>query len=313
MIWNRLSYFGTIEDTLYNESGKPYLHYRSGKMMSFKMPLQLKSSQRILLPKTDCRNGKVIIRYRNKDITKARISASLYDITMNCIGSYSTNFPAQNDTACISFPLQKAIMLTLNINLVEVSSNNSGFDIYGIDIYLDGRNIDSFPLNMGKYDKLSSLKKNKSLPEIPDKRIVGIGENMHGTSTLPQIGIEIIKDRILNHNCRLVLLERSPEYIISLNHFAKDKSCLVRNDVKDIINIIGKEWFDFICWVNDFNEKTANKVLVAGIDNVDTMHSNLKYLIYIMSQKYKNHNFDNILSCIIDEDLYECLKQDTFI
>ena len=71
------------------------------------------------------------------------------------------------------------------------------------------RELDVIPVNG---DDLKSL-------SFSDKRILAIGESVHGTGTMNDMGVEIIKNRIEHGKCRLVLLEMPLTLSFHINRY----------------------------------------------------------------------------------------------
>lgn len=63
----------------------------------------------------------------------------------------------------------------------------------------------------------------KSL-SFSDKRILAIGESVHGTGTMNDMGVEIIKNRIEHGKCRLVLLEMPLTLSFHINRYLRGTS-----------------------------------------------------------------------------------------
>lgn len=86
-----------------------------------------------------------------------------------------------------------------------------------LNILLDDKSIDTFPVpvvppfSVQEPEKIKKLSLNEdlygSIPELNTKKIVALGETVHGSASVNSITAQIIKHQILKNNCKLVLLE----------------------------------------------------------------------------------------------------------
>lgn len=55
-----------------------------------------------------------------------------------------------------------------------------------------------------------------------DNQILAVGETIHGTSTMNAIAMDVIKERVLKHQCKLVVLELPMESSFYINRYVKN-------------------------------------------------------------------------------------------
>lgn len=115
------------------------------------------------------------------------------------------------------------------------------------------------------------------------KKVVALGESVHGSSTIEYYKYELIKKLILENKCRLVLLESPITYTPYWNLLIQGK--LPEEKLRKTIvqwqimsgNFNGDQMTDFFLWLREFNLKASenDKVYIAG--NVDATFPELVF------------------------------------
>ncbi|MDR0558772.1 MAG: erythromycin esterase family protein [Prevotellaceae bacterium] len=166
---------------------------------------------------------------------------------------------------------------------------------------LDYKNV--MPLDSGKVDSIVIPK---------NKKIIALGESVHGCKTVNRLQIELVKKMILENNCKLVIFDADifemhkwnlfvqsvlPDYAIEELSFDPR---MVNTDI-----LVLREFFN---WLRDFNKRQAVKVKTAGLRhfyNINTkqlfMHINYFYtretaqILYPLLKYVYNMEFDRAL------------------
>ena len=118
------------------------------------------------------------------------------------------------------------------------------------------------------FDKFSKA----NLPN--DVKIVGIGEAVHGSKTVNQIEIELVKDLILHNSCKLVLIEGDMFQQMLWNLFVQGKIPEdyideIRKDISSTGLISPDIFVDFIVWLRKYNKDSDEKVYIQGLLDID--------------------------------------------
>lgn len=106
---------------------------------------------------------------------------------------------------------------------------------------------------------------------LPNKRIIALGETVHGSAEIAECVFNIIKENILNNNCRCVMLEEDMSMLLKMNLFVNEmlpKKSLeeIKKDM-DGIHINTNALLRFLTWLRKYNhEMPANKVSLWGIE-----------------------------------------------
>lgn len=101
------------------------------------------------------------------------------------------------------------------------------------------------------------------------KSIIGVGEAVHGSKSINQIEIELLKNQIINKSCKLVLLEWDMYQIMTWNRFIHGQTSEnyideIRNDL--FSTLFSPEIFsDFLIWLRNYNYSTKDKVNIQGL------------------------------------------------
>lgn len=95
----------------------------------------------------------------------------------------------------------------------------------------------------------------KSLP-FSGKRILAIGESVHGTGTMNDMGVEIIKNRIEHGKCRLVLLEIPLTLSLHINRYLEGDERFKPDSIAsyfDKVLFSSSSFVSLMRWVKEYN------------------------------------------------------------
>ena len=133
------------------------------------------------------------------------------------------------------------------------------------------------PLDLNKESTFSQI------DELKDKKIIGIGETAHTTSEFPTIAYALMKERILHHNCKLVVIELPFSFALKLNLFINQETSFGVAEIKEPIKhslIPLDELIDFLLWLKNYNKTAERKVTIVGM-GVDEFELNKDLLSYL--------------------------------
>lgn len=145
-----------------------------------------------------------------------------------------------------------------------------------LDLFVDGKNINDYlPAD---YTEDICLKNEDVVPlngetinSLPfmDKRILSIGESIHGTESMNNMAIEIIKNRIENKNCKLVLMEIPLEYSLYINRYIHGDQNFKLDSISSFFDItfFSHSITSLIEWIKNYNLHSEQKVNFLGIDS----------------------------------------------
>jgi len=214
-------------------------------------------------------------------------------------------------------------ILYLEINLSQNSKvwldqfeiNINGNPIYSNVSHMNNSISDTLHLinaiSMNTIDTLSF----GLLKEIKDKRIIGIGESVHGVHEMALARNKLIKYLVKNENCKLVVLEAPSCFVDSLNLYiqgnTKDEEVFNANNIDKVqFYVYSNEMFELLKWLKEFNKSLVKKVVIAGMDVSSNSGSNLAEflnnfrdddIVKKMIYYEQNSNSDSILEIVAKE------------
>ena len=165
----------------------------------------------------------------------------------------------------------------MEIVLEGKSSNASdtvSFRILDAGIQAKNRNIDEWFKSLNFDIDLASLfplKKITELDELKNKKIIGLGESVHGSRTIKQEKIEIVQ-KLLNENVKLICFEESVDvclnwdlYIQGIHPYSYRYTILdeLRNDFSDAADYV--KFLDHLREVNSTRKKN-DRIHIVGLD-----------------------------------------------
>lgn len=219
-------------------------------------------------------NGEVRIKYKVERCKKLLLTLHSIGKNTNVIRADTIHLPLSENWVEQSYPFSVDCQFLLNVSIEAegLNENHSG-DIYlaYINLYANGVLLDSEVYNEALSQvALSSIKSWDEIlcSPIMEKKILALGETIHGTQTINDMAIELMKERILHHNCKLIFLELPLSITLYMNRY-------IHNDPRYTMeHITGKLEHDYnfkltslLQWVKDYNANHRNEVSILGIDN----------------------------------------------
>lgn len=123
---------------------------------------------------------------------------------------------------------------------------------------------------------------------LMDKKILALGETVHGTETLADVAFSLMKERVLHHNCKLLLLELDIESTFALNRYVKNDANFDQNNADYRNRLKGSLFSDsiwnFFDWIKEYNSTHNNEVSLYGVDfAIDLKFSKIDICNFIYS------------------------------
>ena len=137
-----------------------------------------------------------------------------------------------------------------------------------------------------------------------DSPILAVGETVHGTKTMNAVAMDIMKERILKHQCRLVMLELPMESIFSINRYVKNDPRFKYSYISNCIDnsLLGEPTKAFIEWLKQYNATHDNSVSLLGFDtNLEWVQSqiNLFNFFYTLNDGKKSPEMKKICEAVL--------------
>ena len=101
-----------------------------------------------------------------------------------------------------------------------------------------------------------------------NKKIVAFGESVHGSATINEEVVQLLKHGIEYDDRRLILMELPLEKMLYVNRFVQGDSAFYIDSIRPYFDqsLYSEEWVDFFVWLKEYNAKMKNKVWLLGID-----------------------------------------------
>ena len=124
-------------------------------------------------------------------------------------------------------------MLNVRINVEGEIDKNAYIAFSRLDILIDGKPIDEFPVRtlspliVDKKINYTGINVDRKIGleqinEINDKKIIGLGESVHGNDGIKNLAYQLIIQAVERLNCKLVLQEMPLEQSFAYNRFIQD-------------------------------------------------------------------------------------------
>lgn len=256
----------------------------------------------------------VRVKYKSKDVQHFYVTLNSLTNGARVASRDTIMLPASPNWAEVTsqLHLKHADLLSVTLEATGKKDTLGTIQLADFGLYADGKKLsDDVPdaavaplfqrsdlLNwtFGNYENLPCM----------NSPILAVGETVHGTKTMNAVAMDIMKERILKHQCRLVMLELPMESIFYINRYVKNDP---RFKFSYISNYIDKFLFDeptkaFIEWLKQYNATHDNSVSLLGIDaNLEWMQSqiNLFNFFYTLNDGKKSPEMKKICKAVLQD------------
>ena len=247
-----------------------------------------------------------------KILTKCQSIALIF----NMIGSGATtlkadtiSLPSSNEWTeqNVSLSLPRGISLDVLLNVVAQDSVHTIFTLAPIEVSSGGKPL-TWDVDADKYAQIpaSAIQSFDDLLASPlmDKKILALGETIHGSQNINDLVFSLIKERILHHNCRLVFIELPTELTLSMNRYVKNDPHYSLDSISALYGSNSLIHFEpFIQWLRDYNAAHNNEVTFAGVDESLSRNDAFQLLFEFLKPLNSDYALDSLcydLAFLID-------------
>ena len=316
-----------------------------------KFELHLGLNSKMLLPyqfqQEIPENATITLTYRSQNLQAIKFVTSLYDEEENKIGSDTLSVPdidhwntcsedislkggryfnleliAEGIEGADSVYLKNTVTDSAACRIPRIdSAKTQHLWIDGIRIEIDGTDVSRYtaseilePCHINPKHIIALENENSfaQIPELKVKRIVAMGESLHGSEAFGELFFQTVKHQVLHNQCKLILLELDMSLALPLNSFIQGNENF---DVDSVLYDIRYTSFSFLqlknmlLFLKDYNRSAEKRVHLAGIDiRINDVisfpgHVISEYL-YMLN---KNHNYRKI-----DTVCYELMNKNNY-
>lgn len=281
--WRENAAFSNYSIPVYlQDSGRKLFAKKFIKGFPFSNQLRTEYEQRILLPSDEIERAVVEFEGKGQNIELVSITLDAIGEEENVLFSDTLKFIPDTvlNSVTKSIELRNAELLNIRIFAEGKIEKDAYIAFSKLNILIDGKPIDTFPFRI-----LPSLVENnihsytaididgkielERISEINNKKIIALGESIHGNSSVKNLVYQLILQSVERLNCKLILLEMPIEKSFAYNRFIHDK-----NYVLDTTLFIDDATRNFLSRLQILNaDKTEeSKVNLYGMD-YNSIHS----------------------------------------
>ena len=210
--------------------------------------------------------------------------------------------------------IKETPLINISIEAAGYKENSARIWISDFEILIDGNEIPppsenrKGSIHLTKGDIIHWNK--ESHPSLPfwKHRILGIGETVHGTKTMNDIAIAVLKERILKHECNIILFEIPLEFSFYINRYVKNDANFNLEDISAYFDsyLYADTILSFIRWIKEYNLTCDEKVSVWGFDiNFVQLKSRIDLFNYFYSLNAGKHikELDTVCELLLDTNI----------
>jgi erythromycin esterase-like protein len=324
--WNIIAESNNMQyDTIDYVEGKRSVVFDRSPM---RCTLYLCLYQEILLP---CKSEKISVSVFAKSLNNQNtwLKVSGFNVSGENVSTDSVSIIGENGWQKFTANIQHEDIYLLKLEIrKEDTFTNKDIKLWldNVSVTCDGENLLSIdrPTNGLSKQATDDIRRNipldgdmvlpdSVLTEIASKKIIGFGETTHWSKEANKCVYNNIKQLILEHNCRLVLLEKPVDVVALYNLYAhgftidSTVACF-KPPYKIIDTITYKLLFDspeverFVNWVKVYNEGHKEKVMIMGVsEHANPSSSNCfppELNLFISSMKLNSSTIDSLVILI---------------
>ena len=302
-----------IQDSNRNLFAKKYF-----KGFPFSKRLRSEYEQRILLPNNNIKEAVIGFEGKGDNIKLVSIILDAIGKQENILFSDTLRFRPDSILSLFTqnINLNNAEMLNVRINVEGEIDKDAYIAFSRLDILIDGKPIDEFPVRtlspliVDKKINYTGINVDRKIGleqinEINDKKIIGLGESVHGNDGIKNLAYQLIIQAVERLNCKLVLQEMPLEQSFAYNRFIQDD-----NYELDSSLVINHATINFLNRLRSFNSgKTKDsKVKLYGMDYNSILSStqssamDIFDFITVLNQKSQIPEVDQLSLLLMKKD-----------
>lgn len=253
------------------------------------------------------------LKYQTKDCFSSQLVAYFFDQDAELTGSDTLLLPQTAEWAEFSGKIQtkKCNFLTFTLESQGINNDRPGIlTIRNLSISTKG-----IALSTAKEREVCPIKtaniqtwEEFLSSRLMRKKILALGETVHGTETLGNMAFSLMKERVTYHNSKLLLFELPLEYTLALNRYIKNDKQFEQTyaDIKHRLrgSLFSDSILSFFNWVKEYNSTNNNEISLYGVDfNPTHLDSevDLSNFLYTLNHK-RDPKIDSLCNLLLNKD-----------
>lgn len=253
------------------------------------------------------------IKYQSRNCFPSYLIAYFFDQNAALIKSDTILLPQRAEWTEIRSEIKtgNCDFLTFTLEAQGISDKFPGIlSVMNLSISAKGKPLPTTPKSEVCPIKPTDIYTWKELLSSPlmDKKVLAIGETVHGTETLDGLAFSLMRERVLHHNSKVLLLELPLEYTMALNRYIKNDKDFEQSYADIRCRLQGTLFSDsilhFVNWLKEYNAMHGNEVSLCGVDfNPTPLDSKIDLCNFLYSlNKGRISTIDSLCHVIIDND-----------
>lgn len=264
----------------------------------------------------------VRVKYKSKDVQHFYVTLNSLTNGARVARRDTIMLPASPNwaEATSQLHLKHADLLSVTLEATGKKDTLGTIQLADFGVYADGKKLSNevpdatvAPL-FQRCDLLNWAFGNYGNIPCMDSQILGIAETIHGTKTMNAVAMDIMKERILKHQCKLVMLELPMESIFYINRYVKNDPRFKFSYISNYIDnsLFGEPTKAFIEWLKQYNATHNNSVSLLGFDtNTEWLRGQVDLFDFFYTLKDGNKSPERINFCkAVLQDMRPFSKRD---
>lgn len=258
-----------------------------------KMKLEYHSYKSILLPSEISKTANISIVYKCKNLKTANLQVYMLDSSEKIIRTDSIIMIPTDTMFQISRKIELKNTRFLSFRIIAYGKDSTytrglcavaqtiphELCLKELQVIVDDRYlntapfIDISPLSIDKEEcvglTFDSLCPYNKIPLLSSKKIVALGETVHGCFKIREAVCEVIKYQIIHNKCRLIVFEKPLLHMLFFNKYVQGDDVISTEKLTQLLetDVDGAEpMLGLMKWIRAYNKSTQNEVKIVGMD-----------------------------------------------
>jgi erythromycin esterase-like protein len=280
-------------DTIPNPSEPRVLKISYKVMGYFLRNMYTMLARQIQLPFGEYKKLSLSLIYKSQSVKGFRMNVTGIDSDESILYSRIFDITGSDRWETFSSQLPGKNVRAIKVQIFYDGTNDKDQALWlqSISVKLDGKDInnmaaayqppvDSARLTPSRIVPLSPVDNFQMVDRVTDimeAKVIGLGENTHGSRSIRAAGIQFVKNMVSNHNCKLILLEHPSGIGLMEDLFVQGLVPLDWPELDGYLKMGSGDYLqkrEFLIWLRQYNLNATAKVHVCGIDDSGPLITN---------------------------------------